>query len=179
MQDTLITPVTLDGFTGTDRATDAEHFHHRAVAGTGSLNDIATIDVLTRYNLLRPRLAAELHARQERDQALRLVEERWEALSTAPAWLAAHHAYVVAVADARICIDIWRDRAEAAAEVRFIADGLAEIAVYERILDAGHPAVVPLPDNTRQTAQMLLANLEQAHAYRGRLTAETLAVVAG
>ncbi|GAA4830482.1 hypothetical protein [Kitasatospora terrestris] len=174
-----VSPITLDGFTGTDRTADAQHLYHRAGTGVGGVDDLATIDVLTRYNTLHPRPAAELHARHERDQALRLVEERWEDLTTAEAWLAAHHTYVVAVADARICIDIWRDRADAAAAVRYIADGPAEIAAYERILDAGHPDVVPLVGDGEETAEILLANLEQAHRYRSRLAADTLAVAAG
>ncbi|MDJ0345911.1 hypothetical protein QMK19_35345 [Streptomyces sp. H10-C2] len=129
-----------------------------------------------RYNKLRPLLATELHARRDRDRALHLVETRWEALSSAANWLAAHHAYTVAVDDARRSIAAWVESATAAVNVGgFVGD---EITVYEqRILAEGHPPIEPLTLDPGAVAEQLLQDLDQTHERRRHLAAETLGVM--
>jgi hypothetical protein len=63
---------------------------------------VGVMETTARYADVRDPPAREQVARAERDRLLHQVELRWEALSTAAAWLAAHHAYVVAVDEARI-----------------------------------------------------------------------------
>ncbi|MFC9652717.1 MULTISPECIES: hypothetical protein [unclassified Streptomyces] len=75
---------------------------------------VGLMDTTVRYADVRDRLAHEQVARAERDRLPHQVELCWEALSSAAAWLAAHPAYVLAVDEARIAVDMWRERAEAA-----------------------------------------------------------------
>lgn len=131
--------------------------------------------------------AAERIAREERDRALHLVEIRWEALADPNdkgSWLHGHQAYVRAVDDARIAIDMWEERATAAATspgaAALIADGNGEYhGTYRRILDAGHP-VLTVPDTDPAAAvEQLRANLDQAREQRRRQAGQTLALTAG
>ncbi|MFJ8957309.1 hypothetical protein ACIRO1_45190 [Streptomyces sp. NPDC102381] len=134
-----------------------------------------------RYNGLRTRLAAEDRARRERDRALHLVETRWEAMSTAANWLAAHHAYVVAVDEAHAAITAWTKEAAPAAEwAGFDGDLDTEmLRIYrERILAAGHPPLAPLDLDIETEADRLRNKLDQAHDRRKALAAETLGLAA-
>ncbi|MFD5615839.1 hypothetical protein [Kitasatospora sp. NPDC127060] len=184
-----ITPVTLEGFTGLNLdGQEAEHFrrvlyrfideHPDRSPGEEESRLINLMDTLRDYNTLRPRLLEERIAREERDRALHLVESRWEALSTAPHWLAAHHSYVMSVDDARIAIDMWKNRAADAAKVRLNRDHPYRQAAYEQILAAGHPAVQPLDTDPSVVAEQYMANLEQVVEYRQGLAAKTLSLVA-
>ncbi|MFI0742364.1 hypothetical protein ACH4PU_30460 [Streptomyces sp. NPDC021100] len=180
-----ISPVTLEGFTGLNldgneprQFMDAVHRfideHPDASPGVEHSRLLALMDTLRDYNTLRPRLMEEQVAREERDRALHLVETRWEALSNAANWLAAHHAYVVAVDDAGIAIDMWKDRAADAVKVPFNQDTETRRAAYEQILTSGHPPVEPLTISPDDVAEQLHTALDQAHARRRRIAAETL-----
>ncbi|MFG2844234.1 hypothetical protein ACGF12_13830 [Kitasatospora sp. NPDC048296] len=185
-----ITPVTLEGFTGLDLdGQEAAHFHrvlYRFIdehpdrsPGEEESRLINLTDTLRAYNTLRPRLLEEWIAREERDRALHLVDVRWEALSTAPHWLAAHHSYIVAIDDARIAIDMWENRAVDAAKVRLNRDHPYRQSAYEQILAAGHPPVEPLDIDPSAVAEQHRANLEQAAEYRQGLADKTLILASG
>ncbi|MGW2282318.1 hypothetical protein [Streptomyces sp. NPDC001770] len=185
-------PLDIEGFTGRDETAEAEF--DRALARWNASRPRATaaefydegtrlvalMDTTARYVDVRDRLAREQAARTERDRLLRLVDRRWKALSTAPAWHAAHHAYVVAVGDARTGIDVWRESAETALLRPFHPGTPLHEAVYGRIKAAGHPALESaMADIDRapaDTAEWLLADLVRAHERRERLAAETLAL---
>ncbi|PZT71559.1 hypothetical protein [Streptomyces sp. AC1-42T] len=187
---TTITPVTLEGHTGLDEDSEAanakfwESLKRWAAANPGqdsqpeAMRLVALNDTLRRYNMLRPLLLREEVAREERDRALAQVEVLWRALGDPAAtqsWLHCHQAYVRAVQDARIALDMWRDRATDAKKVPYVhdGDGGARKAAYDQILAAGHPPVEPLTIDPKTVAEQLLTNLEQAHEYRTRLAAET------
>ncbi|WP_371503545.1 hypothetical protein OG871_39745 (plasmid) [Kitasatospora sp. NBC_00374] len=182
-----VSPVTLEGFTGLNLdGQEANHFqksvyrhlqeHPEQSSGEEAGRLIGLMDALRDYNNLRPRLQEERIAREERDRSLHRVEVRWEALRTAANWLAAHHDYVVTVADARIAIDMWEDRASGAVSVPFRQETPHQRAAYQQILAAGHPAIEPLTVDPAAEADRLRANLEQATEHRRRLAAETLAL---
>lgn len=186
----MISPVAIEGITGLDDATDEEAYHAALDRWTAAhpghdRNDlvkegvrlIALNDTLRRYNTLRRGLREEEVARRERDRALHLVETRWQALSTANAWLAAHHAYVVAVDGARDAIDRWERRAADAARISFVWDVDPGRIAYERILAAGHPQVEPLTSDPAAVAEQLRAVLDSSHEARQRLAAETFGVM--
>ncbi|TQE33156.1 hypothetical protein [Streptomyces ipomoeae] len=181
--------VELDGFTGLDEDTPEYIAAFNAALKRWSTANpgkdpheegmrlVGLSDVLRRYNTLRQRLFVEKQARAASEAALQLVETRWQELSTAEAWLAAHHAYVVAVDGARTAIDNWRRHAAVATKVTFVTDGTVHReAAYTRILAAGHPPVEPLPMgfNPDQVAEELLQELEQTHERRLDLAATTL-----
>ncbi|WP_258573017.1 hypothetical protein [Streptomyces sp. KM273126] len=77
-------------------------------------------------------------------------------VSQAPiAWLAAHHAYAVAVDEAHAAIDAWKKEATAAKEIGYVVHGEERAAAYAQILAVGHPPVEPLviaPRNRRPAA---------------------------
>ncbi|MGO4423239.1 hypothetical protein AB4Z54_32255 [Streptomyces sp. MCAF7] len=183
-------PVAIDGIDGTsfENVQDiinrfaAEHRGDDA-AVKGYIHQTTPIFfAVHRYNELRRLLADEGFARRDRDRALHLVETRWEALSTAANWLAAHHAYIVAVDEARAAIDAWADRAAAAAKpAGFEGDPNAEIIqVYrERILAEGHPPVEPLATYSGNEALQLREELDHRHERRKELAAETLGLATG
>ncbi len=197
--DTTISPVTIEGITGTDANKDSEvtdpacrriitenpdmpkeEQRKRLVTEFKRLGEAE--DTLRWYNTLRPQLLEEQVAREERDRALHLVEVRWEALAdpnSKGSWLHGHQAYVRAVDDARIAIDMWEERATAAVKspgaAALIPDGNGEYhGTYRRILDAGHP-VLTVPDtDPAAVAEQLRANLDQAHEHRQRQAGQTL-----
>ncbi|MFE9539765.1 hypothetical protein [Streptomyces sp. NPDC006691] len=123
-----ISPLGIEGFTGVGETLDVEYdtalrrwaAQHPALDPRGpeghteGMRLVAMMDTVARYSDVRDRVAQEQVARAELDRLLHQIELRWEALSTTAAWLAAHHAYVLAVDEARIAIDMWSERAEAA-----------------------------------------------------------------
>ncbi|MEU0031993.1 hypothetical protein, partial [Streptomyces sp. NPDC006335] len=177
-----ISPLDIEGFTGVGERLDTEFDaalrrwaaeHPTATREEGQTEGrrlAALMDTTFRYADVRDLLAHEQVARAERDRLLHQVELRWEALSTAAAWLAAHHAYVLAVDEARIAIDMWRERAEAALKRPFFCASGREDAAYRQIQEAGHPALeqalADLDRTPAQTAEQLRANLDQAHERR-------------
>ncbi|MEU0074090.1 hypothetical protein ABZ027_31815 [Streptomyces sp. NPDC006332] len=181
----------IEGFTGVGERLDAEFdaalrrwaAEHptadREAAQAEGMRLAGLMDTTYRYADVRDLLAHEQVARAERDRLLHQVELRWEALSTAAAWLAAHHAYVLAVDEARIAIDMWRERAEAALQRPFFCSSPRDEAAYCQIQEAGHPALeqamADLDRTPAQTAERLRANLDQAHERRIELAAPTLA----
>ncbi|MFD8621704.1 hypothetical protein [Streptomyces sp. NPDC059513] len=188
---TNLSPLNIEGFTGTGETMDAEcdaamrrwaaqhpDLDPRGPEGHAEgMRLVAMMDTVARYADVRDRLAHEQVARAERDRLLHQVELRWEALSTATAWLAAHHAYVLAVDEARIAIDMWNERAESARKRPFFCSSPRDEAAYQQIQEAGHPALEealadldPAPGVTTYT---LRANLNQAHERRMALAAET------
>lgn len=185
-------PLDIEGFTGRDETAEAEFDRalarwkaSRPHATAAEFYDegtrlVALMDTTARYVDVRDRLAHEQAARAERGRLLRRVDRRWEALSSAPAWHAAHHAYVIAVGDARTGIDEWRATAETALLRPFHCRTPLHETVYERIRAAGHPALeTAMADVDRapaRTAEWLLADLVRAHERRKRLVAETLAL---
>ncbi|MFE5713460.1 hypothetical protein ACFQ7J_21925 [Streptomyces sp. NPDC056501] len=185
-----LSPLDIEGFTGVGEQLDAEYDaallryskkHPGADMEEGrteGMRLVGLMDTTYRYADVRHLLVHEQVARADRDRLLHQVELRWEALSTAPAWLAAHHAYVVAVDEARIAIDMWRERAEPALRRPFFCSSPRDEAAYRQIQEAGHPALEPaladLDQTPTQTAEILRANLDQAHEYRRQLAAETL-----
>lgn len=192
---TNLTPLAIDGFTGVHETADAEYdaalrrwrdAHPDAGSEEAFVEGMrlaSVMDTTARYADVRDRLVHEQVARDERDRLLRRVEQCWEALSTATAWLAAHHAYVLAVAEARIAIGMWRERAECALARPFFCFSDRDQAAYLRIQGAGHPALdqaqTGLDRAPAQTAARLGADLDQADKYRRALAAQTLALAAG
>ncbi|MCW8383922.1 hypothetical protein [Streptomyces justiciae] len=186
---TNLSPLDIEGFTGVAERLDAEYddalrrwkAEHptatREEAQAEGMRLVGLMDTTYRYADVRDLLAHEQVARAERDRLLHQVELRWEALGTAAAWLAAHHAYVVAVDEARIAIDMWRERAEAARKRPFFCMSDRDEAAYRQIQEAGHPALeqalADLDRTPTQTAEQLRANLDQAHERRLQLAAET------
>ncbi|WP_052385503.1 hypothetical protein [Streptomyces sp. NRRL F-2890] len=180
----MIAPITIDGMAGLRPEADhqaleaaldrfrAQH-PHRPI-GEEESRLVQLNNALRRYNILRPRLMEESIARDERDTALAEVEARWEALSTAANWLAAHHTYVLAVAAARIAIGMWEDRAAAAQWPDQFRMSEQDLLGYRQILAAGHPPVEPLDIKPAVIAERLMADLEQAYGHRRQLAAETL-----
>ncbi|MFJ2203316.1 hypothetical protein [Streptomyces violaceusniger] len=191
---TILEPLNIDGITGNYETADAEFDNamrrwkaaHPAADPRGEeahaegMRLTSLQSICARYADVRDRLAHEQVARAERDRLLHLVEIRWEALSTAANWLAAHHAYVLAVDDARIAIDMWQERAESAVKRPWAYALPNDEASYHQILAAGHPALddalAELDRTPAETAEHLRANLDQAHKYRKQLAAETLGV---
>lgn len=189
---TKLSPLDIEGFTGVPERLDAEFDaalrrwaaeHPNATQEEGKAEGmrlVGLMDTTYRYADVRDLLAHEQVARAERDRLLHQVELRWEALSTAAAWLAAHHAYVLAVDEARIAIDMWRERAEAALQRPFFCSSPRDEAAYRQIQEAGHPALeqalADLDRKPAQTAEQLRANLDQAHERRMGLAAQTLHV---
>ncbi|ORT54213.1 hypothetical protein BKD26_36085 [Streptomyces sp. CB03238] len=187
-----LAPLDIEGFTGVGERLDAEFDaalrrwaaeHPTATHEEGKIEGMrlaALMDTTYRYANVRDLLAHEQVARAERDRLLHQVELRWEALSTATAWLAAHHAYVLAVDEARIAIDMWRERAEAALKRPFFCSSPRDEAAYHQIQEAGHPALEPamadLDQTPARTAEHLRADLDQAHERRMGLAAQTLRV---
>jgi len=187
-----LTPLNIEGFTGVGERADAEctaAFRRWADAHpeadpqgpqtyAESMRLVALMDTVLRYADVRDRLLQERVARDERDRLLRLVETRWEALATASAWCAAHHAYVVAVDEARTAVDMWRERAETALHRQFFCVSDRDKAAYRQIQEAGHPtlerAQAALDPAPGQTAGHLRASLDQTHERRRQLAAETL-----
>ncbi|MFF8618525.1 hypothetical protein [Streptomyces sp. NPDC015350] len=187
-----LTPLDIEGFTGIGETADAEYdaalrlwtalrpgINPRGPkAHMEGMRLAALMDTTVRYADVRDRLAHEQVARAERDRLLHQVELHWEALSTAPAWLAAHHTYVLAVDDARIAIDMWRERAESALARPFFCSSPRDEAAYRQIQEAGHPALdqahAALDRTPAQTADRLRADLDQAHERRTELADQTL-----
>ncbi|WP_433860312.1 hypothetical protein [Streptomyces kronopolitis] len=131
------------------------------------------------YNRIIEATAKEEATRRDRDRALHQVEIRWEALSTAANWHAAHHTYVVAVDAARTAIDAWESAAAALMDAPAMRRGVGNdrvIEVYEQyIVGAGHPPV-STPDiiDAADEAAQLRDRLEATHARRTALAAQTL-----
>ncbi|WP_327359885.1 hypothetical protein [Streptomyces sp. NBC_01304] len=191
-ENTEIRPVELDGITGLeDDAAGTRHYHASmarwqdanpdaddAAYREEALRLIGLNDVLRRYNTLRYRLVEEEVARALRDEALQLVETLWQLLGDRNAtgsWLHTHQAYMRALDDVRITVDMWRERAVEAAKVVFIADGTPyREEAHRRILDAGHPDIQPRTGDPATETEQLLANHEQAAEHRDRLLAKTL-----
>ncbi|MGW2416912.1 hypothetical protein ACWCV5_32760 [Streptomyces tubercidicus] len=189
---TNLSPLDIEGFTGVYESADAEfdaamRRWRDAHPGLDPRGDeghaegvrlVALMETAARYADVRDRLAHEQVARSERDRLLDLVAVRWEALSTAAAWHAAHHAYVIAVDDARIGIGMWRERAESALKRQFLCFSVRDEAAYRQILQAGHPVLdeahADLDRAPAQTAERLRADLDQAHERRLELAAPTL-----
>ncbi|MFK8851121.1 hypothetical protein [Streptomyces sp. Ac-502] len=194
---TNLAPLDIEGFTGVYEQADAEckkaiqrwrtaHPEadpHGEEAHAEGMRLVALMDTTTRYADVRDRLAQEQVARTERDRLLDQVERAWEALGTASSWLAAHHAYTLAVDEARIGIDMWRERAECALKRSFFSSSPRDETAYRQILEAGHPALeeeqAELDPAPVQTADRLRADLDSSHEYRRQLAAETweLAVI--
>jgi hypothetical protein len=185
-EEPMTSPAMLDGITGDGSEAEERlmrealtRFAEQAAPGTadqaGAVRLLCLPDMLRWYNNQRRNLQEERVARQERDRLLHLVEVRWEALSTAAAWHAAHHAYVLAVDDARIAMDMWEERADKAARLQAKpGEGEAERLIYEEIQAAGYPVLDVLPNNIAVTADLMRDVLEQAHARRRALASETL-----
>ncbi|MBT2469360.1 hypothetical protein J7E97_16115 [Streptomyces sp. ISL-66] len=187
---TNLSPLDIEGFTGIgeqlDAQLDAALLRWRAEhpdagleeAKTEGMRLVGLMDTTYRYADVRDRLAREQVARAERDRLLHQVELRWEALSSAAAWLAAHHAYVLSVDEARIAIDMWNERAESARKRPFFCSSPRDEAAYRQIQEAGHPALeeamADLDQEPGVTAYALRANLDQAHERRMELASQTL-----
>ncbi|MEU5838608.1 hypothetical protein ABZ820_33750 [Streptomyces diacarni] len=187
-----ISPLDIEGFTGVGERMDAEYdaalrrwaAQHPELDPRGpeghaeGMRLVALSETVARYAGVRDLLAHEQVARAERDRLLHQVELRWEALSTAATWLAAHHAYVLAVDEARIAIDMWRERAEAARRRPWFCFSPRDEAAYRQVQEAGHPALeqalADLDSTPAQTAERLGADLDQAHERRTELAAQTL-----
>jgi hypothetical protein len=191
---TNLPPLDIEGFTGNGETMDAECAAALArwrTAHPGTDPDseearaegmrlVAMMDTVYRYANVRALLTHEQLVRAVRDRLLRQVELRWETLSTATAWLAAHHAYVLAVDEARIAIDMWRQCAEAALRRPFFCFSPRDQAAYRQIKEAGHqplePEMAKLDKEPTRTAESLRANLDQTDQRRNQLAAETQAL---
>lgn len=187
---TLAAPLDIDGITGDPASAEAEldaaltrwaEAHPDATrqeATAAGVRLFQVVETTSRYATARAALAREAEARVDRDRALHRVETAWAALSTTNGrWLAAHHAYTVAVDAAHAAVDAW---AQAAAEAAGAWDGPGEgprTAVYGQILAAGHPAleeaVAALDPAPAQTAAELRADLGARHQRRAALAAQT------
>ncbi|MCZ0984070.1 hypothetical protein O1L60_45730 [Streptomyces diastatochromogenes] len=185
----MTAPLVIDGIDGTSFENVQDVVNRYASEHPEDPNAVMTaiawsqpiFTAVGRYNGLRTRLAAEEHARRDRDRALHLVETRWEALSTAASWLAAHHAYVLAVDEAHTAITAWAEKAAPAVEwAGFDGDlDTQMLRVYrDRILAEGYPPLAPLDLDVEAEAESLHAKLDQAHQRRKALAAETLGLTA-
>ncbi|RZF02927.1 hypothetical protein [Streptomyces albidoflavus] len=188
-----ISALNVEGFTGEAERVDlqlaaawkgwrAQHPDaNETEAEVEGMRLVALADTTIRYADIRNRLAVEEVLRSERDRLLDQVEKCWNALTTATAWLAAHHAYVLAVDEARIGIDMWRERAETARERHFYCSSPRDEAAYRQIQEAGHPQLETpwaLLDKTpTQTADALRFHLDQSHERRTELASQTARLV--
>jgi hypothetical protein len=187
----VIGTITLGPFTGTETLAqvDAVHRAHLATmprSGT-PLEQEAHVhaggvlldqEYLARYhNGLVADAQAEAEAREAAQQALHRVEVTWAALSTARAWHAAHHAYVVAVDDARRTVAAWLAAARATAATRDELVGYgargAEPAKYRQYVPEDQQITVD-PDAPAAAA----AALEETYERRRALVRETLGLPA-
>ncbi|MEU8623122.1 hypothetical protein [Streptomyces sp. NPDC048623] len=178
-------PITMEGMNGLDDETDAlvieaaedRYFseHHTSAGVSESVAHLYELRLVVGvYNRLRPLLAAEQTARRDRDRALHLVEVRWEALSTATAWKAAHHAYVVAVDAAHTAIDTWAAAARAAVDFGWFPVRRAEQVYEQEILGAGFPPLEQLTLDVDSEAKQLHERLTRTHEHRIGLADQTL-----
>ncbi|MFD6243366.1 hypothetical protein ACFWFV_28370 [Streptomyces diastaticus] len=189
-EDTMtISPLDIEGFTGELAAADAQwdaamarwRAAHpdasRDEATTEGMRLVAVMDTTARYADVRGLLVREEAARAERDRLVHRADLCWEALSTASAWLAAHHAYVVAVDAAHTAIGRWCESAEAARARMWYCDSPRSEAAYRQIREAGHPAleeaVAALDPDPARTAAELRADLDARHQHRAALAAQT------
>ncbi|KAB7833576.1 hypothetical protein FRZ00_33530 [Streptomyces mobaraensis] len=185
---TTFAPISLEGLTGSahgdgDVLREAVH-RFRAEhpddnkAGVQEMGRLMAIhETVGWYNTIRPKLQEEQAARAERDRTLHLVEIRWEALAdpnSRGSFLHGHQAYVRAVHDARAAIDAWKEKAIPATEVPFAWDRSERNTAYEQIVAAGHPPVEALTIDPAAVAEQLRETLDQAHARRKEIVAETL-----
>lgn len=144
-------------------------------------NPPALIKALKRHNQAVAAVRRERKARDDRDHALDLVDVCWEQLKSASAWLAAHHAYVLAVDAARRAIENWKSSADAAAAE------LAQLYPAEGAVCVGYAPVriadrVPRdPDLDAawicERAVSLRKELDATDAERRALAAQTLALI--
>ncbi|MFJ3679842.1 hypothetical protein ACIPPN_30045 [Streptomyces diastaticus] len=190
-EDTMsISPLNIEGFTGELAAADAQwgaamarwRAAHpdasRDEATTEGTRLVAVMDTTARYADVRGLLVREEAARVERDRLVHRADLCWEALSTASAWLAAHHAYVVAVDAAHTAIGRWCESAEAARARMWVCGSPRSEAAYRQIREAGHPAleeaVAALDPDPARTAAELRADLDARHQHRTALAAQTV-----
>ncbi|WP_411078272.1 hypothetical protein [Streptomyces sp. cmx-10-25] len=180
-----VIPLVINGVNGLDDETDAnavlgadlryaaQHPDHVGI----SPHTPSTLElrfVLGIYNRLRPLLIAEQTARHNRDRTRHLVEVRWEALSNATAWHAAHHAYIVAVNAAHTAIDSWAQAARAAVGFGWFPVKRMEEVYQKRIVGAGHPPIERLDPDVGPEADRLHEELTRIDEYRRALAAQTL-----
>jgi hypothetical protein len=122
------------------------------------------------HNTLAPFAQREAEAREAAQRALHRVETAWAALRTARAWHAAHHSYVETVHAARHAVTAWRD----AAEEMYAQDGELSGRMFHKDAYAKH---VPEDQHIRvdgDTPKLTLVELEETHARRRAVAAETL-----
>jgi hypothetical protein len=185
--------ITIGGFTGTDteeRAVfDLDAVERDWIASGGSFTTEEDLHAARRaweqrmfqfwaaryHNAPLAAAAVEAEARSDAQRALHRVELAWEALRTAPAWLAAFHAYVEAVHEARPAIQAWQDAADHTAD---------EINRHGLPPDAQLVYQAEVPADQRVTAdtdapRLALARLDETHTRRREIAAETLSVRPG
>jgi hypothetical protein len=151
------------------------------VSGAFDFPDPLAVVALERHNRAIKTIRCERKARGDRDGALDLVDACWEQLTSASAWLAAHHSYVLAVDAARRAIETWKRAAEvAAADLAHLypADGGVCVG-YEPVRIADR---IPRdPDLEMEwicdREASLRKELETTDAKRRALAAQTLALV--
>jgi hypothetical protein len=181
--------ITINGLTGSDTETTNEAIaaayrqHTTQPAGSDvtrcsrwAAGYVKAWDAAKAHNRMVPAANAVAEARQDAQRALRVVETRWEALRTARAWEAAHHAYVEAVHDARRRISTWQHATdEAARQVRELTTNLSE-------LDRVYATHVPADDRIDldwDAPKLALTELEETHRQRRAIAAETLSALHG
>ncbi len=194
----LFATITLEGFDGTDAdATERLSIPelHQAFAAdhpelTGEALTRASMASMFRagalhamakwHNEYAAALNAAADARTARDNALHIEQVRWESLSVARSWAAAHHAWLQAVQDARNAITAWAEAVHRAApEQHRMSTGYLDTArEYGAPCDDAIPAelriVPPAPIDEDAEEARLLQELDTRVAARRELAAQTL-----
>jgi hypothetical protein len=193
----MFATVTLEGLDGTDADTadlsitqmhrDFAAAHPELTgealtrASMGAMFRFSALHALTRWhNQYAAALNAQAAARTARDNALHQEEVRWESLSVARSWAAAHHAWLQAAHNARTAIIDWAEAAHRAApeQHRLSTGYLDEAREYGAPCDDAIPAdlriVAPAPIDVDAQEARLLQELDTKVAARRELAAQTL-----
>lgn len=133
------------------------------------------------HNTLLPFAQRAAEAREDAHRMLHRVETSWAALRTARAWMAAHHVYVEAVADARTAVTAWTAAADELVEQRTKLEhgwSGATNGTYEKY-EEYVPAEQRIPRLDADEPKLAAAELEESHLRRSAIAAETLRHSAG
>jgi hypothetical protein len=179
--------ITLAGFTGNETDNDLDtvlraHLNAWPRTGTDQQREAhahagqALLDqheIAKYHNSLLPLAQAEASDREAAQRALHRVETTWEALSTARAWHAAHHTYVVAVDNARRTIATWQ---QSATETKGKHYKLTSRKTFDYFGYVPQDQQIVVDTDRPKVAAV---DLEETYARRRAIVRETLSLDAG